>query len=214
MHGEVSYRDRHPTAERDRRTEGPVDAAGADGDHPRGEVGSGGRRGPVVPGAAGDDDAAARRMQRSDGYAVLVKAGLGADGPDGDAEHTDAVSDGVVDGGEHVGLEAGVLDVGVGPGDGPADLVGGEAGEGGAAGRGGAACKATEGCSAWDGAAGGGGGGVSAVAVVVAGRAVGVRGVQRAVVGLVCLQVVSRSDQLPVSLLAVSCSSCHMKHHT
>lgn len=111
-------------------------------------------------------------MERADGDAVVGERGRGADGADGEADNVDSVGDGVVEGGEHVGVEAGVLQVGVGARDGPADLVDGEPGEGGASG-GGAAGESAKGGDPRHSAAGGGRSRVGAVAIVVAGGAEG-----------------------------------------
>lgn len=132
-------------------------------------------------------------MQRPEGDPILRVLWRRADRPDRDAEDVDAVADGIVDGGEHVGVEARVLDVWVGTWDWPAHLVDGEAGQRGAAG-GSPTCEAAKGGDAADHPAGDGGGCVGPMAVVVPGGPEGVCCVERAVVGFIALDVVPSAD--------------------
>lgn len=120
------YRQFHAVSEHGGRREYSVDAAGADRYNPRRRIGKRRRGGAGVAGAARDDDVSAGGVEGADGYAVLGE-GLGLRGPDRDAEHVDAVGDGVVDGSEHVLLEAGVAVLLAVAGDGPAHLVHGHA---------------------------------------------------------------------------------------
>lgn len=113
--------------------------------------------------------------------------------PDGHADDIDSVGYGIVEGSQHVRVEAGVLEVGVWARDGPADLVDREAGHGGAS-RGDPPGEAAEGGGVRDGSAGDSGGGVGAVAVAVAGREVRGGAVEGAVIGLVAFDVVSSAN--------------------
>jgi len=191
-----AYHDHHTIAKLDRGVEGAVDAAGGHGEHPRREVGHGGRLGPGVAAAARDDDAALGGVQRPQGDAVVREPQRRPRGPDGDAHDVDAVADRVVHGGQHVGLEAGVLDVGVGPRDGPAHLVDGQARQRRPA-RGRPVREPAQRRHARHGAAGHGGRRVGAVPVVVARRPEGVRRVEALVVRLIGLDVVSCPYDLP-----------------
>lgn len=186
-------------SEPERRREDPVGAARADGYDPRRRVRHRRRGGAGIPGAACHHDAPPHGMQCPDGDAVL-RVGPARVPAERDAEHPDAVGDGVVEGREHVVIEARVPLRGDLPRNRPAHLVDGKAGQRGpSAGR--AVAYAAYRGGVGDPPARGRRRRVCPVAVDVPRRSEVLRRVERPVVGLVALQIVPSTNQFPIKLL-------------
>uniref|UniRef100_A0A804MG30 Uncharacterized protein n=1 Tax=Zea mays TaxID=4577 RepID=A0A804MG30_MAIZE len=180
--------DGRAAAERDGRGEVPVDARGADGRDPGRAVHDGVPVGAVVPGRARDEDALPHGGEGPNGYHIGVVGRLGE--PQRQRHHVDAVGDGLVHGGQHVGGR-GLQRVSREHG-----LVHGHPGLRGDAG--GRAVGVAEVARAADGGAGRRGRRVRAVAVVVPRRVV-VVGRDRDAALLEALAERARPDELPVA---------------
>lgn len=115
----------------DMRRKHTVDATGGDGDDPRGNVGHGGGNRAGIPGTADYHDILLHSMQRSNGYAVSDIGNAGSP-PNGKANDSNAVGDGVIHGRKQVVVEARVpFRRGLGRNR-PARFVDGQAHKGGA----------------------------------------------------------------------------------